>query len=194
MKETNSLNVSYTHQRKSFINHVYLFCLALPSGRTGDTTGILCSFEDFGTSMGLYINETAILCITPHIKGRPEDYYRETVQVTIAMNGQDFNEIQSDAYVTFIGTGEDSRLLFFLIAILLIALLILALIACCTAMIKYFSGAFGQRDKPSLEANVVSLRDGSGSTLQRGSLGSVYRLDNASRASRPGSGRSSRRQ
>merc|ERR1719361_1211774 len=148
----------------------------LPSGKTGDTTGILCSFEDFGTSMGLYINETAILCITPHIKGRPEDYYRETVQVTIAMNGQDFNEVQSDAYVTFVGTGEDSRLLFFLIAILLIALLILALIACCTAMIKYFSGALGQRDKPSLEANVVSLRDGSGSTLQRGSLGSVYRL------------------
>merc|ERR1719361_1941978 len=118
----------------------------LPSGKTGDTTGILCSFEDFGTSMGLYINEAAILCITPHIKGRPEDYCRETVQVTVAMNGQDFNEVQSDAYVTFVGTGEDSRLLFFLIA-----LLILALIACCSAMIGYFSGLALKPEKRSLE-------------------------------------------
>ena len=132
--------------------------------------------------MGLYINETAILCITPHVKGRPEDYYRETVQVTIAMNGQDFNDIQSNAYVTFVGTGEDSRLLFFLLAVILIALLILALIACCASMIKYFSMGI-QREKPSLDANVVSLRDSSGSTLQRGSIGAAYNLNNSSRAS-----------
>ena len=139
--------------------------------------------------MGLYINETAILCITPHIKGRPEDYYRETVQVTVAMNGQDFNEVQSDAYVTFVGTGEDSRLLFFLIAVLLLALLILALIACCSAMMAYFSGLALKPEKRSLEANVVSLRDGSGSALQRGSSGG-YNLSGAPGA-RPGSGRQS---
>ena len=116
--------------------------------------------------MGIYINETTILCITPHIKGRPEDYYRETVQVTIAMNGQDFNEVNSDAYVTFVGTGADSRLIYFLIAILLIALLILALVACCAATINFVSVSFqGKRERPSLGANVVSLRDGSGGTL-----------------------------
>jgi len=109
----------------------------LPSGQLGDSTGIVCKFEDFGTSMGIYVNETAILCITPHIQGRPEDYYRETVQVTIAMNGQDFNEVNSDAYVTFVGTGSDSRLLVFLIAVILIALLILAIIACCAASLNY---------------------------------------------------------
>ena len=55
--------------------------------------------------MGMYINETAVMCVTPHIQGKPEDYARETVQVTVAMNGQDFNDIYSDAYVTFVGTG-----------------------------------------------------------------------------------------
>ena len=40
--------------------------LALPS-RTGDLTGLLCNFEEFGTSMGMYINETTVMCVTPHI-------------------------------------------------------------------------------------------------------------------------------
>jgi hypothetical protein len=70
----------YAYEGEKFIE-------PLPSGKNGDTTGIVCNFEDFGNSMGMYINETTLLCVTPHIKGRPEDYYRETVQVTIAMNG-----------------------------------------------------------------------------------------------------------
>jgi len=64
-----------------------LFFEPLPSGKSGDVTGILCNFDEFGTSMGMYINETAIMCVTPHVQGRPEDYGRELVQVTVAMNG-----------------------------------------------------------------------------------------------------------
>jgi hypothetical protein len=56
-------------------------------------TGILCNFDEFGTSMGMFINETAVMCVSPHIQGRPEDYGHVAVQVTVAMNGQDFNEI-----------------------------------------------------------------------------------------------------
>ena len=41
--------------------------IALPSGKSGDVTGILCNFDDFGSSMGMYINETAVMCVTPHI-------------------------------------------------------------------------------------------------------------------------------
>ena len=119
----------------------------IPSGKDGDTTGILCNFEDFGTSMGLYINETTIMCVTPHLQGRPEDYYRETVQVTLAMNGQDFNEIQSEAYVTFVGTGSDSSLLYAILAIILIALLILALMACCAASLAFFKPPKSQQKK-----------------------------------------------
>ena len=43
--------------------------------------------------MGMYVNETSVMCVTPHISGRPEDYYRETVNVIVAMNGQDFNDV-----------------------------------------------------------------------------------------------------
>jgi len=31
----------------------------------------MCGFEDFGESMGMYINETTVMCVTPHIQGRP---------------------------------------------------------------------------------------------------------------------------
>ena len=65
----------------------------MPTKRGGEQTGIMCSFEEFGTSMGMYINETTILCVTPHIQGRPEDYTYHTVKVAVAMNGQDFNDI-----------------------------------------------------------------------------------------------------
>ena len=47
------------------------------------------------------------------------------------MNGQDFNEVQSDAYVTFVGTGGDSNLLKILFFCLLLALLILAILFYC---------------------------------------------------------------
>ena len=134
MMMLSSLNVSvFPYCNNDCLNPTFLTCLALPSGRSGDVTGILCNFEDFGTSMGMYINETAVMCITPHIQGRPEDYSRETVQVTVAMNGQDFNEIDSDAYVTFVGTGSDSNLLKILILVLLLALLIVSIWLCWAA-------------------------------------------------------------
>ena len=52
------------------------------------------------------------------------------------MNGQDFADVESDAYVTFVGTGSDRGLLIFLLAILLLALLILACIAFCAALMQ----------------------------------------------------------
>ena len=113
------------------LNHVIF--VALPS-RNGDLTGVLCNFEEFGTSMGMYINETTVMCVTPHVQGRPEDYGRETVQVTVAMNGQDFSETNSDAYVTFVGTGGGAGIIKILMFILLLALLILAIIYLCMNM------------------------------------------------------------
>ena len=61
MRKIPSSNVSKLDQ---FLNpNIYI---ALPS-RTGDLTGLLCNFEEFGTSMGMYINETTVMCVTPHI-------------------------------------------------------------------------------------------------------------------------------
>jgi hypothetical protein len=123
----------------------------LPSGKSGDLTGILCNFDEFGTSMGMYINETTVMCVTPHVQGHPEDYGRETVQVTIAMNGQDFNEVGSDAYVTFVGTGGGGGHLKILIFILLLAMLILALI--------YLFGMMGAQPKRQSEAAYTANDD-----------------------------------
>ena len=122
-------------------------------------TGILCNFDQFGTSMGMYINETTVMCVTPHIQGHPEDYSRETVQVTIAMNGQDFNDIGSDAYVTFVGTGSDNTLLKLFLLVLLLALLI---VACVSVLLPKLPGPPKEPPQP----NTVSIRGG-GDSVQR---------------------------
>jgi hypothetical protein len=51
----------------------------------------------------------------------------EQVIVAVAMNGQDFNEIESQATVMFVGTGSNNAFWHFLIGALLISLLILAI-------------------------------------------------------------------
>jgi hypothetical protein len=107
----------------------------VPTGRSRhDNFGILCNFEEFGNSMGMYVNETAILCVSPRIPGDPEDYSEETVKVTVAMNGQDFGDMESDAYVTFMGTGSPLAIWKFIITILLLALLGLGILYCCAAL------------------------------------------------------------
>jgi len=76
--------------------------------------------------MGMYINETALLCVSPRVPGDPSDYNRETVLVTVAMNGQDFDEIDSAAHVTFVGTGSDLYIWKWIIAFILVAMILLA--------------------------------------------------------------------
>lgn len=77
----------------------------------------------------MYVNETTILCVSPRVAD-PSDYYREEVKVSVAMNGQDFNDMVSDAYVTFVGTGSPINWLKTLIVVLLLGLLILAITLC----------------------------------------------------------------
>lgn len=66
------------------------FILAVPSGPDNVIEPIKCNFEEFGNSMGLYINSTFVMCVSPRISGHPDDYYREEVLVRVAINGQDF--------------------------------------------------------------------------------------------------------
>jgi len=100
--------------------------------------GVSCSFEQFGVSMGMYVNETTVLCMTPHFAGTSDDYYRDTVLVGVALNGQDFGENLSHAEVTFVGTGSNTAFWQFVIAALLIALLLLACATCCTALAHWW--------------------------------------------------------
>jgi len=43
--------------------------------------------------------------LTPNINEDPEDISSETVTVTVAMNGVDYNDDSSDVEFTFTGTG-----------------------------------------------------------------------------------------
>lgn len=88
----------------------------------------MCNFEQFGNSMGLYINDTYVMCVSPRISGHPDDYYREEVIVRVAINGQDFASVESEAVVTFVGTGVAKGFINFIIATILIALLIIGLV------------------------------------------------------------------
>jgi hypothetical protein len=118
-REATSVNVSLAHQ-------FHFIILAVPNGKNGGT-GLSCSFEKFGTSLGTFVNDTTVLCMSPHFSGTPDDYYMEQVPVAVAMNGQDFDEIESQATVMFVGTGSNNAIWHFLIGALLISLLILAI-------------------------------------------------------------------
>lgn len=99
----------------------------VPSGPDNTIEPILCNFEDFGNSMGMFINETYVMCVSPRISGHPDDYYREEVTVRVAINGQDFQQVESEAIVTFVGTGQAKGFINFIIATILVAVLIIVM-------------------------------------------------------------------
>ena len=65
--------------------------------------------------------------MSPLFDGTPSDYHREEVTVAVAINGQDFNEIESRAQVVFVGTGSNNMFWHLIAGALLISLLILAI-------------------------------------------------------------------
>lgn len=142
------------------------------------TGGVSCSFGNFGTSMGMYLNQTTLLCLSPHISGTSDDYSSETVTVAIALNGQDFMEDTSNAQVTFIGTGTDASFFYFVVGALLIALLILALLTCIVSMMKLST-------VHEIGPGVVTLRNAE-TTTAKGYAGSraMSRSNNAMSMSR----------
>jgi uncharacterized membrane protein len=95
--------------------------------------------------MGMYVNSTTVLCLSPSMSDRPEDFATETVTVGVAMNGQDFNDETSNASVTFEGTGSSAVIWHFLMVILLLALMILGLMMVCIGIYNYYRSAPGLR-------------------------------------------------
>lgn len=88
--------------------------------------GIKCKFGRFGNSPGTYINKTTILCLTPHITEDPKDISQETVVLSVAMNGVDFDE-DSDLEFTFEGTGTTLSTWVIVLGCLIIGLLIVSI-------------------------------------------------------------------
>lgn len=92
--------------------------------------GITCQFGRFGETQAIYVNSTVIKCVTPAIDDDPDSIYRETIKLTVAMNGVDHEDQTSELEFTFVGTGTYLIFWPFLIGALLIGLLIVALIMC----------------------------------------------------------------
>lgn len=97
--------------------------------------GIECKFGRFGVSMGMFVNKTAIKCVTPSISEDPENIWRETVKLTVALNGQDFDEESSDIDITFVGTGSTLSFWPYVVGTLLLGLLLVAIFMFCSAYI-----------------------------------------------------------
>jgi len=125
----------------------------------------------------MYINETTLLCVSPRIPGDPEDYSTEKVKLSVAMNGQDFNEIESEAFVTFIGNGSNLGIFKFLLTAILLSLLFVALGYAGIALWTYLKASqidipipIYQQPKPaSLGPNTIMLRGG----VEQGVRGNV---------------------
>jgi len=99
-----------------------------------DQYGIKCKFGRFGSSTGTYVNQTTILCLTPNIQDDPEDISTETVQVTVAMNGVDYNDDSSEVDFTFIGTGGVVPVWVIVMGTLIFGLLIVAMVVCLSSV------------------------------------------------------------
>lgn len=164
MQSAPSLNVSL---------NFFLILLAVPSGPDNTIEPIMCNFEEFGNSMGLYVNDTFVMCVSPRISGHPDDYYREEVTVRVAINGQDFTSIESEAVVTFVGTGAAKGFLNFIIATILIALLIIALVFLVIVL------TMGEKNKKPNVRTEVRENNNYVAPLGRSSQGGDYRPKSA---------------
>ena len=97
---------------------------------------ILCRFGKFKDGIGTFMNKTTIKCAVPSIKDDPDTIWRETVSVSIAQNGQNFDDDYTDVEVTFVGTGSPLGFWSAILATLLIALLIIAIVFYCGAVFE----------------------------------------------------------
>ena len=75
------------------------------SAHPGGLSAIKCKFGRFGEASAVYVNATTIKCTTPPADDAPDSIYRETVVLSVAMNGQDFLEDSSTTEFTFVGTA-----------------------------------------------------------------------------------------
>lgn len=136
--------------------------------------------------MGLYVNSTFVMCVSPRISGHPDDYYREEVLVRVAINGQDFQEVGSEAVVTFVGTGQAKGFVHFIIATILIALLLIVL-AYLVIMLVLSNPRSAKaqthvevRDNNTIQQHRARVSQGDGS--QSRAFGAVSRAGSVNRA------------
>jgi len=99
-----------------------------PEGEQFEQYSLKCKFGRFGSSPATYLNKTHILCLTPNTRESPSEVSQETVPLTVAMNGVDYNDEYSDLSVTFVGTGQGLSVWVIIMGTLIFALLIISII------------------------------------------------------------------
>ncbi len=130
--------------------------------------GIECKFGSFGIGMGTYVNKTTIKCVTPSVQDDPDSIWRETVRITVALNGQDFDEESSDVDFTFVGTGSTLVFWPYVIGTLLIGLLIVALVVFCSALLQKISFESVVKQNVRMRGRPHVIRDPFGELTSRG--------------------------
>lgn len=132
------------------------------NGLDDEQYGIKCKFGRFGQSSGTYINETTILCLTPNIEDDPADISEEEVQVTVAMNGVDFNDDYSEVSFVFAGTGGSISTWVIIMGCLIFGLLIVSVLIFLSGIQEYMRA----------KSQMVGPRASAYTSLdQRGALG-----------------------
>jgi hypothetical protein len=66
---------------------------------------IKCRFGRFGEANAVFLNSSAISCTTPAFDETADSIHKESVSVSVALNGQDFAEDISTIEFTFVGTA-----------------------------------------------------------------------------------------
>lgn len=66
--------------------------------------------------------------MTPNTKEAPSEISTEVVEITVAMNGVDYNDDFSDVTVVFVGTGQGMSIMVIIMGTLIFALLIISII------------------------------------------------------------------
>lgn len=109
----------------------------MPSAEgTASQYGIECNFGRFGNGQGMFVNRTTIKCITPSVQEDPESIWKETIKLTVALNGQDFDEENSDLDFSFVGSGSTLVFWPWVLGTLLVGLLLVALVVFCSALLN----------------------------------------------------------
>lgn len=125
-----------THSEVGSLKEVYVysgdkteFIQPIPiEGSQYSDYGIFCKFGKYGTTPGAMINSTMIKCVTPTINENPENLDKDIVVLSVALNGQNFNENESGCDYAFTGTGSGTSFWPWIIALVLIFILLIAVI------------------------------------------------------------------
>ena len=104
------------------------------TGELNEQYGIKCKFGRFGSSSATFINKTTILCLTPSISEDPSEISTETVEVSVAMNGVDYNDEDSTLNFQFNGTGGAISTWVIIMGTIIFGLLIVSIVLCLTGL------------------------------------------------------------